>query len=628
MQPVRFALPLMSVLFCLVNVPARAAAPDWKPAPAPLMTRWAGGVSPGKARTEYPRPDAVRKEWMNLNGLWQFAFDDDAKGRAAGWASGHDLPQHILVPWTFEAPLSGIGKGSEVHERVWYRRLFEVPKDWHGKRTLLHFGAVDWESTVWVNGKELGTHQGGYTPFSYDITDALKATGPQEIVVAVYDPADPKKDAYQPKGKQMGSNGIWYTRTTGIWQTVWLEPVNPDHILSFTATPDAHNNEIDLSIKLPANKPFDLEVDITDEGDPVISDHAEVTGPTDLNLPVHVPRLWSPESPVLYNVTMILRQGGRTLDEVKTYCAFRTISIANGHLLLNGKPYFVRGVLDQGFWPDGVYTAPSDAAIKNDVQMAKAFGFNAARKHVKVEDPRWYYWCDKLGLLVAQDMPSSFNLSTDAAKTNFLREWQEILANLHTHPCIMLWITFNENWGDPKEFQDQVVDLTRAADPSRPIIDDSGGNQGDKTDLADIHDYGVALSKYAVADPARPRWIGEFGGVALPVTGHTWTKGWGYQTVSTPDELVAAYRTLAGQINDAPGLSGYVYTQLTDVEQELNGLMTYDRIPKAPPGKIAAINRNEQKNKKPEAAKPTAKRERAKPASKTTSAADGSDKPK
>jgi hypothetical protein len=266
------------------------------------------------------------------------------------------------------------------------------------------------------------------------------------------------------------------------------------------------------------------------------------------------------------------------------------VSIRDHRVCLNGKPYFLRGVLDQGFWPDGIYTPPTDAAIKNEVVQTRALGFNLARKHVKVEDPRWYYYCDQLGLLVAQDMPSSHNLQSEQARLNFEAEWLEVIEAVRNHPCVVLWVPFNENWGDPKGFQDRIVDLTRAADPGRPVIDASGWTQRGKTDIWDIHDYGNDLRRHTTSDPWRCTWIGEYGGVALPVEGHTWVSGWGYQKVKTPDELVAKYKFLTDQINEAPGLSGYVYTQLTDVEQELNGLLTYDRVPKAPPERFAAIN--------------------------------------
>ncbi len=264
-------------------------------------------------------------------------------------------------------------------------------------------------------------------------------------------------------------------------------------------------------------------------------------------------------------------------------------------MTLNGKPYFLRGVLDQGFWPDGIYTPPTDVAIKSEVETTKAFGFNLARKHVKVEDPRWYYYCDKLGLLVAQDMPSSHNLQSAEAKSNFMHEWAEVIESVRNHPCIILWVPFNENWGDPKAFQDEVVERTRAFDSSRPIIDASGWTQRGKTDITDIHDYGNDLKKHANPNHKLTTWIGEYGGIALPIEGHTWVQGWGYQTAKTPDALVDKYKFLTDQINNGTGLSGFVYTQLTDVEQELNGVMTYDRIPKAPPAKFAAVNNGNSK---------------------------------
>lgn len=568
---------------------------DWAPAPSPLKTRWAAEVSPANARPDYPRPHAVRKTWKSLNGLWEFAYDDDNSGRSKGWQSGHALPMQILVPWTFEASLSGIGKGSEIHERIWYRRMFEIPAAWKGKRTLLHFGAVDWETTVWVNGREVGTHKGGYTPFELDITAALKPSGSQEIVVGIYDPDDPKKGAFQPKGKQLGSHSIWYTRTTGIWQTVWLEPVAEQHIQSFDVSAAA-DGTIKVGASISGRGQGSLAVEVSGHGRRVngtISSSDGLGNPSVL-LKMDNPQLWTPESPTLYDLTLTLRTDGRMVDQIKSYCAFRTVGMADGRITINGKPYFLRGVLDQGFWPDGIYTPPTDEAIKNEVVSTKAFGLNLARKHVKVEDPRWYYYCDKLGLLVAQDMPSSHNLVPAGAKENFVHEWGEAIQTLKNHPCIILWVPFNENWGDPKEFQDEVVEFTHKHDATRPVIDASGWTQRDKTDITDIHDYGNDLKKHCTANPPRPRWIGEYGGVALPVQDHTWITGWGYQTVKTPDELVTKYKFLTDQINNGTGLSGFVYTQLTDVEQELNGLMTYDRLPKAPPEQFAAVNKGKK----------------------------------
>jgi beta-galactosidase/beta-glucuronidase len=565
---------------------------DWKPAPSPLKTRWADQVSPDKARPEYPRPQFVRSAWQNLNGLWEFAFDDSNQGRKLGWHTGSvKLDGTILVPWTFEAALSGIGRGKEVHERVWYRRLFNLPEAWRGQRVLLHFGAVDWEATVWINGHELGVHRGGYTPFSFDVTDALKGPGPQTIVVSVYDPSDPAKGAYQPKGKQLGSHSIWYTRTTGIWQTVWLEPVSPVHLADVRINADL-SGKIRLRAKIDGRGAVKL-VAIASLGaqETARREWTGEAGSVEMTLVVQQPRAWSPETPLLYDLRFLLWQDGRITDRVQAYTAFREVSLRDKRLCLNGRPYFLRGVLDQGFWPDGVYTPPTDEAIRNDVFMTRAFGLNTARKHVKIEDPRWYYYCDQLGLLVAQDMPSSHNLKSAEAKENFVNEWRAAIDALANHPCVILWIPFNEDWGKPGAFQDHVVDTTRAADPTRPIIDASGWSQRQKTDLTDIHDYGNDLAKHARASPARTTWIGEYGGIALPVAGHTWVAGWGYQVVHSPAELLAKYKFLTDQINGAPGLSGFVYTQLTDVEQELNGLMTYDRIPKAPPEKFAEINR-------------------------------------
>ena len=576
------------------NTPAAA----WKPAPAPLMTRWAKDVRPENPRSEYPRPLLVRKEWQSLNGLWQFAFDDKNEGRAAGWQSGRPLPEQILVPFTFEAALSGIGKGKEVHERVWYRRTFEVPRAWRpgaGKKLRLNFGACDWETTVWVNGTPVGEpHRGGYTPFSFDITDALRAggIGPQEIVVAVYDPADPKTTGWQPKGKQLGSESIWYTRTTGIWQTVWLEPVSA--LNSFTSVRvSADPATARITVRVQPAAPYRINrpraVVFGPDGRKVAE--ADYTGnPYELSLPVPAPKLWSPESPSLYTVRVTLPGADRSIvDEVTTYTAFRTYGISNGRLTLNGKPYFLRGVLDQGYWPDGIYTPPTDDAIKFDVETTKKLGFNMSRKHVKVEDPRWYYWCDKLGLAVWQDMPSSHNLSSDEAKKNFTSEWRETIETVRGYPSVVHYIPFNENWGNPQAFQDEMVTLTRQLDPTRPITDASGWTQRGLTDVIDAHDYSNNLRAQGVENPQKPKVVGEYGGIALPITGHTWTTGWGYQNAKDENGLLRRVGYQTTQLFDAPGLSGFVYTQLTDVEQEMNGLLTYDRQLKAPVEKIATI---------------------------------------
>jgi beta-galactosidase/beta-glucuronidase len=588
--------------------PAPQVGPAWKPAAAPLMTRFAADVGPESVRPEYPRPHLVRSDWLSLNGLWEFAFDEADAGRREGWATaGKSLPLKILVPFTFESALSGIGRGTEVHERVWYRRTFEVPAAWTaaGKRVRLNFGAVDWRADVWVNGRPVGGHTGGYTAFSMDVTDALRDAGKglQELVVAVFDPADPAKDGRQPRGKQMGSKGIWYTRTTGIWQPVWLEPVAPVHIADIRAEGDPADGRIRLTVRTrgaaaDGNGTVDLGASVRDGGGPGVAAGwegraipAEGDRTHSVSLKVAAPRAWTPDSPTLYDVSVTLSAAGKVIDEVRTYAALRTVGMRDRMITLNGRPHFLRGVLDQGYWPDGILTPPTDEAIRFDVETVRRLGFNLARKHVKIEDPRWYYWCDRLGVLVAQDMPNSMNLAGREAQDIFAREMAEAVEAVGRHPSVILWIPFNEDWGHPEGFQDEMVRLLRTLDLSRPIIDASGWTQRGETDIIDAHEYGNDLRKRLDPHQAKPTWIGEYGGVALPVEGHTWVKGWGYQVARNGDELLDRYQFLTDQVNEGSGFAGFVYTQLADVEQELNGLLTYDRIEKASADRFAEITR-------------------------------------
>jgi beta-galactosidase/beta-glucuronidase len=566
---------------------AGVGARPWYPAAAPLMTRWAKDVSPSSARPEYPRPQMVRRHWRTLNGLWDLAFGDE------------EYSEQVLVPFTFEAALSGLGRGEEVHEQIRYRRFFSIPKAWTGKRVRLNFGAVDWEAKVFVNGQLAGSHRGGYTPFSFDITDFLKEEGEQELVVEVYDPAahDPHafgmearaQSAYQPMGKQLGSVGIWYTRATGIWQTVWLEPVAAAHVQSFRLQPDLETGRLTAAVRSTGGESVGIRVfrhgRLVASAKSVRAGHDE----TILELTVADPEAWSPDNPALYDVTITLLEGRRQLDQVRTYTAFRSVGMQDGRITLNGEPFMLRGVLDQGYWPDGVYTAPTEEALLNDILQAKRMGFNLARKHAKIEEARWYYLCDKHGLLVAQDMPSSQDLSTAEAKQNYRHEWREVMDTLQNHPCVIMWIPFNENWGNPGEFQDEIALYTMARDSSRLLIDASGWTQRGETQIIDHHDYTNNLAKHAKENPEKPQWFGEYGGIAFPVEGHTWMKWWGYQSVKSASRLLGKVKFLTRQITEGAGFSGFCYTQLSDVEQELNGLMTYDRIPKAPVEKIAEI---------------------------------------
>ena len=395
---------LLLTSLCLALLTGSLPAADWAPAKGRLMTRWAKDVSPDKVHPEYPRPQMVRKEWLNLNGLWQLApaqKDEEPP-------FGKTLPLHILVPFPVESALSGVMK---PFDRVWYRRTFEVKKEWAGQRLLLHFGAVNWETTVWVNGKKFDTHRGGYDAFSLDITEALKPEGPQEILLGVWNPID---SGPQPRGKQVRQpGGIMYTASTGIWQTAWLEPVPPASIAGLRIVPDVDGGKVRVTVQgRGTNVDHEVVVTVRDG----MSAVAEATGAVGKAIEVPVPRakLWSPKSPFLYDLAVRLRQGDKGQDEVQSYFGMRKVALGKDEkgitrILLNNKPIFQIGFLDQGFWPDGIYTAPTDAALRSDIEFTQKLGMNMARKHVKVEPDRWYYWCDKMGFLVWQDMPSGSN---------------------------------------------------------------------------------------------------------------------------------------------------------------------------------------------------------------------------
>jgi beta-galactosidase/beta-glucuronidase len=474
----------------------------------------------------HPLPQFRRDRWASLDGAWQVRLEP-----CEAW-------REILVPFSFEARLSGIGAAAEAHERLRYRRRFRVPDDWD-VRTLVRFGGVDWRAEVSLDGEPLGVHEGGYAHFSLD-AGRLEPGSEHELAVDVLDPAS---DAFgQPKGKQRGSHGIWYARTTGIWRGVWIE-----------AAPDGYLRDVVLEAR----------------ADGTVRANGEVV------LGVDRPRLWSPDDPFLYDVE--LRRGE---DVVRSYVGFRTIEARGRGLFLNGEPLRIAGVLDQGYWPGGGYTAPDDAALRADVEAARALGFNLARKHVKVEDPRWYSWCDRLGLLVAQDMPSSYDLSTEQARERFRREWLEVVAQLRAHPSVVVWIPFNEDWGEPPpEFQHELVRAVRAADPTRLVIDASGWKQQEDTDLVDVHDYGAELTKHRGKRDDVPLWFGELGGLSVG------TGEFAYRHVA---DLAEGYRRIVEQV---PGdVAGFVWTQLADVEQEQNGLLTADRRCKCDPAAIRAVN--------------------------------------
>ncbi|HMK38311.1 MAG TPA: glycoside hydrolase family 2 TIM barrel-domain containing protein, partial [Bacteroidota bacterium] len=585
--PSRAWYALCALALCAPIIQARqSGTQEWRiPPGARMITSWGRSVTPENVHREYPRPQLTRKAWMNLNGLWQYAV------AAAGEKPpvGRELSGRILVPFPAESALSGVMKSAG---RLWYRRTFEVPDEWRGKRLFLNFGAVDWEAAVYVNGKRLGSHRGGYDPFGFDITDSLKPGKVQELIVGVNDPTDAGE---QPRGKQVRSpGGIWYTSSTGIWQTVWLEPLPSSHISDIEITPDPANSSFGVSVHaVGATTGDSVRVTVSSGGTTAGSGSARAGAPITVAVPgAH---LWSPRDPFLYDMRVTLERNGRTLDEAGSYAGMRSISLGKDErgitrILLNGTFLMQVGPLDQGFWPDGLYTPPSDEAMKSDIATMKRLGFNMARKHVKVEPERWYYWADRLGLLVWQDMPSGNNRDAEG-KTQFEAELERLIATHINHPSIIIWVVFNEGWG---QFDtERLTALVKKRDPSRLVNDASGWDDRHAGDLLDIHSY--PKPKSPKAEASRAIVLGEFGGLGLAIPGHTWKKEhWGYQGMENREELTSKYASFMQTVftlKDDPGLSAAVYTQLTDVEIECNGLMTYDRaVVKPDAEKIAAVN--------------------------------------
>jgi beta-galactosidase/beta-glucuronidase len=580
-------------------------------------------------RPEYPRPQFVRADWLNLNGEWEFAFDDENRGHKHGWHNGHLLENRIVVPFPYQSKLSGINDES-VHEYVWYARTFEVPEAWRGRDLLLHFGAVDYRATVWVNGQEVGHHQGGHVPFQFDIAPYIKS-GENRLAVRVEDRQDPR----QPRGKQSSSglpHDIDYYCTTGIWQTVWLEPAPPIRIDELKITPRADKNILELSVYLHApSSAWRLQAEAFDNEKLVARAEdrtAVATGWLTLRIPYA--KLWSPESPHLYDLRIRLFDGDQLLDEVRSYAGLRSIEIRDGQVLLNGKPTYLKMVLDQGYWPESYLAAPSDEALQTDVGWIKLFGFNGVRKHQKIEDPRWLYWCDRLGLLVWEEMPNAREWSSQAEE-RLAAEWRIAVRRDYSHPCVIAWVPVNESMGFPRlgqqhpgqyAFIERMVAITRRLDPTRPVIDNDGWEHTDITDICAIHDYTPTAERLharyeeALQGGALPQtvWVGnkplfargsryrgqpvvlsEVGGFLMippdvPEEKRDLLYKF-YDSVHTAEELLGRYRNLMEGISSLKFLAGFCYTQLTDIEQEINGLLTYDRQPKIAPQRIAEINR-------------------------------------
>ena len=569
---------------------------QWKPAGDKIKTSWGEQLDPKNVLPEYPRPIMERSDWKNLNGLWKYAITKKGDPTPAAYQGD------ILVPFAVESSLSGVGKMINEKEELWYQRTFDVPSAWRGKQILLHFGAVDWKAEVWVNDVKVGEHTGGFTPFYFDITSVLNK-GNNDLVVKVWDPSDRGE---QPRGKQIANpHGIWYTPVTGIWQTVWLEPVATQYITNLKTTPDIDNNSVKVEVAANTTSADKVEVKVFD-GKNLVAKGAALNGvPVELAMPANA-KLWSPDSPFLYNMEVTLYKDGKAIDQVKSYTAMRKYSIRKGQngitrLQLNNKDYFQFGPLDQGWWPDGLYTAPTDEALVYDLKKTKDFGYNMVRKHVKVEPARWYTHCDQLGLIVWQDMPNGgpspqwqarnyFNgrevIRSAASEANYRKEWKEIIDCLYSYPSIAVWVPFNEAWGQFKT--PEIVAWTKEYDPSRLVNPASGGNHYTCGDILDLHHYPGPNMFLTV--------LGEYGGIGLVVEGNTWVndkKNWGYVKFNTSDEVTNEYIKYGKHLLELirKGFSAAVYTQTTDVEGEINGLMTYDRkVIKMNEAKVREIN--------------------------------------
>jgi beta-galactosidase/beta-glucuronidase len=569
---------------------------------------------------------------MSLDGDWDFAYDDGDRGLDEGWQDHAQVyGRTIRVPFPPESAASGIGD-TGFHPFVWYRRTFRLPEAYAGRRLLLHCGAIDYRARVWVNGQLVAMHEGGQTPFSADITAALRADQDQVVVIRAEDvPAD----LAQPRGKQDWQehpHDIWYQRTTGIWQPVWLEPVAPVHIHQLRWTPDLDRGTLGMIIKLQNRGGFTVRIrlQLSLHGVSIVDDAYQVQG-TELQRQIAIDRagmmqrdelLWSPEHPNLMDAKISLVVGDTTVDEVQSYVGLRSVGVQSGRFLLNGYPYYLRFVLEQGYWPQSHLAAPGDEALRRDVELVKALGFNGVRVHQKVEDPRFLHWCDRLGLLVWGEMANAY-IFTPTAQERLAREWMEVLARDYSHPCVVGWAPINESWGVPnvardpaqRHFVQALYHLTKSLDPTRPTI----GNDGWEhliSDIYSVHDYSfdgatlrerygsleaitrtlrevqpgyrsVALPGYQRTD--EPIMLTEFGGISIrPKPG---APRYGYGTVEDREALLAKYRELVEALLDSPAVAGFCYTQLTDTEQETNGLLTADREPKLDPAAVRAITR-------------------------------------
>ena len=573
------------MFFISINVNSQ-----WKPVGDNIKTKWGENINPNNVLQEYPRPILVRNDWKNLNGLWDYTITSKGENKPENYDG------EILVPFPIESSLSGVRKRISKEQELWYHKNFQIPKKWKSKEIIIHFGAVDWESELWINDINVGLHKGGYDPFSFNITPYLRKGKNQKLELRVWDPTD---DGFQPRGKQIKNpKGIWYTPVSGIWQTVWLEPVNYKHITNIHTTTDID----DSSVLIKLFSSYDFKDDLIEfvlKEDEKVLQKTIIKADLETKISFENPKLWSPESPFLYDLEIKLISKGKIIDHIETYFGMRKISIkkdVNGtrRMMLNNKEYFQFGTLDQGWWPDGLYTAPSDEALKFDIFKTKEFGFNMIRKHVKVEPARWYFHADKIGMLVWQDMPNGekierpkwqrnnfFNgqefIPSFESEMNFKNEWNEIIDFLYSNPSIVCWVPFNEAWGQFKT--EEISQLTKNIDPTRLVNAASGGNYYNVGDITDIHNY--PEPKMLFYNPNQSNVLGEYGGIGLAIENHLWQsdKNWGYVKYKSSEKATDEYVNFANQLLEMvlKGFSGAIYTQTTDVEGEVNGLITYDR---------------------------------------------------
>ena len=607
----RKLLFLSIVLFYVLE---NANSQNWQKVPGKIASSWSEKIDPSSPLPEYPRPQMERGSWTNLNGIWNYSVTVKDARSASSWNG------KILVPFAIESALSGVGRMVGKDSTLWYNRKFSLKKEMKGKKILLHFGAVDWRTKVFVNGKEAGTHEGGFDPFSFDITSLLKKSGDQDITISVWDPTD---EGPQPRGKQVVKpEGIWYTPVTGIWQTVWIEAVAESYISSIKPTPDIDNNSVTINATAVNSRTGDKILITAFDGSVKVAE-TESAPAENAILKIDNAKLWSPDNPFLYNLKIELTRNGKKIDEVKSYFAMRKSSIGIDdkgvkRMLLNNKFTFQFGPLDQGWWPDGLYTAPTEEALVYDIDKTKEMGFNMIRKHIKVEPARWYYHCDKVGMLVWQDMPSgdlgnrwdsrpavegkaNDKRRSGESENYYKKDWNNIIDALYPFPSIVVWIPFNEAWGQFKT--EEIAEWTMKKDPSRLVNSASGGNFTYVDHIIDIHNYPEPVMPSAdIFGKKLALVLGEYGGLGLPVTGHVWQEkdNWGYQSFKSADELFAKYSEFIDTLHNliGKGLSAAVYTQTTDVEVEVNGLMTYDRkVIKNPVEKFKALHQKLYDNK-------------------------------